>query len=101
MRDSVEVRLTAAGVPLRFRWRGRIYRLGAEPVRWFERRPWWAEQARMSRGHGVGVELLVWRVQARLAGNPRAELLTFELSYEPDTDAWWVRKVDERLSRAG
>jgi len=101
MREPVEMRLTTAGVPLRFRWRGRIYHLGADPVRWFERRPWWVKQARMSRGRGVGVELLVWQVQARLAGNPRAELLTFELSCEPESDTWWVLKANERLAHAG
>jgi hypothetical protein len=55
----------------------------------------------MGRGHGVGVELLVWQVQARLAGNPRAELLTFELSYEAESGAWWVRNAEQRLARAG
>lgn len=64
----------------------------------FVRRPWWTEQARVPRGRGAGVERLVWQVQARLAGNPCAELLTFELACEADTDAWWVRTADERFS---
>lgn len=99
MRETVQVRL-ATGVPLRFRGADRVYHLGAHPVRWSER-PGWNEQARTNRGHGLGVELLVWRVRARLGGNPRAEVLTFELSHAADTAAWRVRPVDERLDRAG
>jgi len=45
MREAVQLRWTTAGAPLRFRWRGRVYHLGADPVRWFERRPWWVRKA--------------------------------------------------------
>lgn len=71
---------------------GRAWKVGARPVRWFERVPWWRSELRMQRGAGIGVEVLVWQVQVRLGGSPRAELVTWELVNEPSTGRWTVRE---------
>ena len=42
--ESVDVVCTAAGQPLELQWAGRRYTVCAEPVRWYERRQWWAEE---------------------------------------------------------
>jgi hypothetical protein len=83
----VDVDCDAQGVPVAVRWRGRGYRVAQEPVRWYERRAWWAEDARLPRDHGGGaVDQQMWRVQVQLA--PRAELLTLELVHTLDTGRW-------------
>ncbi|GGG71744.1 hypothetical protein GCM10011374_40590 [Kocuria dechangensis] len=85
--ESVDVDCDAEGVPVGVRWRGRAYRVAQEPVRWYERRAWWAEDARLPAGRGVGaVEQQVWRLQVQLS--PRAELLTLELVHTLDTGRW-------------
>ena len=47
--ESIEVARATDGMPLRVKWRGRDYRLVAEPQRWFERRKWWDENLRRFR----------------------------------------------------
>ena len=85
--ESVDVDCDAEGVPVAVRWRGRSYRVVQEPVRWYERRAWWTEDARLPRDRGGGaVDQQMWRVQVQLA--PRAELLTLELVHTLDTGRW-------------
>lgn len=47
--QSVAVECTTAGMPLHLEWNGRSYVVAAEPVRWYERRRWWAEEHRVQR----------------------------------------------------
>lgn len=69
--ESVDVLCNAAGQPVALQWAGRHYAVCAEPVRWFERRQWWAEESRAPLGSGPGlVDHEVWRVQVR-ADPPR------------------------------
>lgn len=64
--ESIDVVCTTTGQPLRLRWAGREYSLCAEPVRWYERRQWWAEESRAPLGRGPGlVDHEIWRVQVR------------------------------------
>lgn len=85
--ESVDVGCDAGGMPVGVRWRGRDYRVAQEPVRWYERRAWWAEDARLPRDRGVGaVDQQMWRVQVQLT--VRSELLTLELVHTLDTGRW-------------
>ena len=48
--ESVDVVCTPSGQPLELDWAGRHYTVCAEPVRWYERRQWWAEEQRAPLG---------------------------------------------------
>lgn len=89
MAESVELALSAAGAPLRVRRNGRTWRVAAEPIRWFERVPWWDTETRMQKGGGISIEVKVWRLQVRL--NPASELVTWEIITEPNTGRCWLR----------
>lgn len=94
--QSVDVECSTAGLPLRLRWQGREYRVSADPVRWFERRKWWAEEVRAERGRGPGlVDHEIWRLQVRLAG--RGPLLTFEVSCDVETGRWRLIRIHDAL----
>jgi Family of unknown function (DUF6504) len=94
--EAVEVVCSPAGQPLRLRWQGRSYRIVAEPVRWYERRKWWAEELRAERGRGAGlVDQEIWRVQARLNG--RSQIRTLDLSHQVDTDRWRLIRVHDAV----
>ncbi|GAB2907608.1 hypothetical protein [Neomicrococcus lactis] len=96
--QSVEVECTPAGQPLRVHWQGREYRLAAEPVRWFERRKWWAEDVRAERARGAGmVDHEIWRLQVRLVG--RGPLQTLELSHHVETGRWRLIQVGDAALR--
>lgn len=85
--ESVEVDCGADGVPVAVHWRGRDYRVTQDPVRWYERRAWWAEDARLPADRGIGaVDQQMWRVQVQLT--VRSELLTLELVHTLDTGRW-------------
>lgn len=88
---EVSVTVTAEGVPVAFELNGRTWVVGAEPVRWFERRKWWETDARMGRpGEALRIDVEVWQLQARLGPNPASELLTFEVVHD-ETGKWQVR----------
>jgi hypothetical protein len=62
--ESVDVVCGPDGRPAELRWGGRKYSVCAEPVHWFERRQWWAEEQRAPLGSGQGlVDHEIWRVQ--------------------------------------
>ena len=78
--EGVEVACDLAGQPLTLNWAGRPYIVCEEPIRWFERRQWWAEERRAPLGSGPGlVDHEIWRVQVTPAGQREALPL-------PDTD---------------
>lgn len=87
--EQVLVETSAAGVPLRFEYHGRTWRIAAEPVRWYERINWWAEFKRLPRECAPRIDLEVWRVQAQLGS--RGELVTFDLIRDQDRVAWLLR----------
>lgn len=83
--ERVDVWTTPAGSPLGFQWRARRYRLTELPLRFFTRRPWWTEQARIYKGIGAQVlETEVWRLTA--TGQGRSAERVFELTHE---DSQW------------
>lgn len=90
MKDAV-VSLGPEGVPVAFELDGRTWVVGAEPVRWFERRAWWETDRRMGRpGEARRIEVEVWQLQARLGRNPSGELITFEIVHD-EMGKWLVR----------
>lgn len=94
--EAIEVVCSPAGVPLRLTWGGHTYKVSAEPVRWYERRRWWEEEARAARGRGAGlVDHEIWRVQARLNG--RSALRTLDISHQVDTGRWRLIRVHDAL----
>ncbi|MDO5754592.1 hypothetical protein [Arthrobacter sp.] len=94
---EVAVQTNTEGVPLTVHRNGREWIVGAEPLRWYERRQWWKQAQRMPRGHGR-VDVQVWRIQARLGRNMRSELVTMELECDAAEGRWLMR---EPLSMAG
>jgi hypothetical protein len=95
--ESVDVVCNAAGQPVTLQWAGRHYTVCAEPVCWFERRQWWAEESRAPLGSGPGlVDHEIWRVQVR-ADPPRAESLTLDLSRHLGSGRWRLVRIHDAL----
>lgn len=90
--ENLEVNLSA-GAPIAFVRDGRTWHVGTDPVRWYERLPWWQTSQRMERGTGR-VDIEVWQVQARIGRNPRTPLVTFELVRGQDRVSWSCRSMD-------
>lgn len=90
--QSVQVELDATGTPRRLAWRGHMWNVCAEPLRWYEHRAWWEDAPRAQRGHGPGlVDHVIWRLQVTLGSPKHAEdLLTVHISHEPDTGRWRI-----------
>lgn len=89
--DVVEVACTPAGVPLRVVWRGRTWRVGARPVRWYQRRAWWSEVPRAKKGASVGlIDTEIWEVQLQLG--VRSELVSMQLLHDAETGRWEIRQ---------
>lgn len=94
--QDLEVTTSATGVPVSFTYQGSIWVVVvvvvADPVRWFERVPWWETKARMStRGAGSRIDVEVRQVQAARSSAEPAELVTFELVL--DGSVWSLRSV--------
>lgn len=84
------MRTAPDGAPRSFTRGARDWRIAAEPVRWFERVPWWEGETRLPRGASC-VDVEVWQVQAM--PGPRARgLRTFELVRDRVGGAWSVRE---------
>lgn len=88
--EEILVRTDPAGVPTAVHRNGRVWIVGAEPVRWYERIEWWKHAQRMPKGQGR-VDVQVWRLQARLGQNLRSELVTMELERDFDGGTWRMR----------
>lgn len=106
--ESVDVLCSASGQPVSLQWAGRHYAVCAEPVRWFERRQWWAEESRAPLGSGPGlVDHEIWRVQVRAdpprpaPGHPgrpenslpQEEPLTLDLSRHLGSGRWRLLRI--------
>ncbi len=91
--ESIEVEI-AAGSPVSFVRDGRTWHVGAEPVRWYERQPWWTTAPRAPKGGDLRIDVVVWQVQARIGRNPRTPLVTFELVLGQDRATWGIRSME-------
>ncbi len=90
---AVRVETTSGGQPLRVYWDGRVWKVAAEPMRWYARRRWWEEERRAAKEDPLGcVEEEIWRVQVSLHGSA---LRTLDLSYRQDTGAWRLLYVHD------
>jgi len=97
--ESVGVVCSSSGVPLKLDWSGRHYTVCAEPVRWYERRQWWAEEQRAPLGSGPGlVDHEIWRVQVRQSGLPEPETLTLDLTRHVGSGRWRLLRIHDALS---
>ncbi|MDJ0318961.1 hypothetical protein [Pseudarthrobacter sp. PS3-L1] len=92
--ERVDVRFTLAGVPLAIRYAGRIWAIAADPVRWYEREPWWDTQTRAPIGVDV-VNVHVWRVQVRI--NTASPLRTMEIRRRPLSPSWVLSSIDDTV----
>jgi hypothetical protein len=96
--ESVDVVCTTSGVPSKLDWAGRHYTVCAEPVRWYERRQWWAEEQRAPLGSGPGlVDHEIWRVQVRQSGFPDPETLTLDLTRHNGSGRWRLLRIHDAL----
>ena len=104
--ESVDVVCTPSGQPLRLDWAGRHYTVCAEPVRWFERRQWWAEEQRAPLGSGPGlVDHEIWRVQVQVqrqvqehsADSPDPESITLDLTRHLGSGRWRLLRIHDAL----
>lgn len=99
LNTAVDVRFTAAGVPLAVRYDGRVWSVAADPFHWFARNNWWESGQRAPRGSGddlVSVEY--WRVQVRLTS--KSALRTFTLRRGPRAPQWVLESVSDEGAAA-
>ena len=105
--ESVDVVCAPTGEPAELRWGGRDYRVCAEPMRWYERRQWWAEERRAPLGSGPGlVDHEIWRVQVLPAGKisqpatsaaEPPEPLTLDLVRHAGSGRWRLLRIHDAL----
>ncbi len=95
--EIIEVEFTTAGQPLRVRRQGRIWKIVAEPVRWFERVQWWRTELRAPKGSPFRIDALVWQVQVSL-GARSSDILTWELVHHAPTGGWRVRVPEQAVA---
>ncbi|MEO6531555.1 MAG: DUF6504 family protein [Specibacter sp.] len=94
--ESVTVVRSPEGALVQLWWRGQCHAIAADPLCWYERRPWWESETRMRPGEGVGyVDTQMWRVQVQQEGS--AELLTLDLVRYRPSDRWRVIKIHDAL----
>jgi|DEB19_MinimDraft_2_1074335.scaffolds.fasta_scaffold02582_2 hypothetical protein len=95
--EKVAVAVNQGGEPIGFSWRGGNYLVSAKPVRWFARREWWIEAARVQRGIGAGVlEVEMWRLQAsssKAASEAEAPRFQYELVHTTENNLWKLVRV--------
>ena len=96
--ESVDVLCTPSGEPLKVGWAGQHYTVCAEPLRWYERRQWWAEEQRAPLGSGPGlVDHEIWRVQVSREDSPDAESLTLDLTRHVRSGRWRLLRIHDAL----
>lgn len=107
--ESVTVSVNWAGEPVKFVWSGATYAITAKPVRWYDRRQWWAEAGRVQRGIGAQVlEVEMWQVQAEIQTSVqagvqdaiRATLPKFEFELMHSKNTWQLVRVAELADNA-
>ncbi|MCK6095622.1 DUF6504 family protein [Micrococcus sp. 2A] len=94
--QSVAVERAPDGAPQGLHWNGRDYVIAERPMRWFERRRWWAEEVRAEKGRGPGlVDHEIWRLQVRLARAGSAPVQTLDVAHHLDSGRWRLIRVHE------
>jgi uncharacterized protein DUF6504 len=103
--ESVDVACGPEGQPVELQWGGRRYTVCAEPVHWYERRQWWAEEQRAPLGSGPGlVDHEIWRVQVAPVEPPLSEEapaapehLTLDLVRHTGSGRWRLLRIHDAL----
>jgi len=113
--ESVDVVCAPSGQPLELTWAGRHFTVCAEPVRWYERRQWWAEERRAPLGSGPGlVDHEIWRIQVRASAEARPsersqseesaaaspspdDMLTLDLARHLGSGRWRLLRIHDAL----
>jgi hypothetical protein len=101
--ESVDVSCAPDGQPVDLVWAGRSYTVCAEPIRWYERRQWWAEESRAPLGSGPGlVDHEIWRVQvlpsaSASGGTGQLEALTLDLTRHIRSGRWRLLRIHDAL----
>lgn len=89
--ENVQVSTNQNGEPIGFSWRNGSYRVLTKPIRWFARRDWWVEAARVQRGIGSGVlEVEMWRLSAARESSSPAQ---FELIHTELDNQWKLVRI--------
>jgi hypothetical protein len=78
---------------LAVRWRGRLWRVAAEPVRWFSRWNWWESSLPAGPGQGNIVYVEFWRLQVQAAST--SPLRTLEVRKHPGWGGWHLVHVSD------
>lgn len=95
--DAVEMRVSSDGQPVEMIWRGRQWVVGAEPVRWFERRDdWWLTAPRAHKGSGLRIDREIWRLQVRLGR--AGQLRTVYVEHDAVARTWRVPADQQAFS---
>lgn len=93
--ESLTVTLSPEGVPVAFTVGGDIWIVAADPVRWYERIPWWETEARMPREQGR-IDVEVWQLQAVPAdAQSEAPEATFTLVRSQTMGEWSLRSIEK------
>lgn len=105
--ESVDVACTPDGLPQSLVWAGCSYDICAEPLRWYERRQWWAEESRVPLGSGPGmVDHEIWRIQVVPQVSPgrrpgteiqHMEPLTLDLTRHIRSGRWRLLRIHDAL----
>lgn len=99
LNTAVDVRFTAAGVPLAVRYDGRVWSVAADSFHWFGRTNWWESAQPAPRGGGENlVSVEYWRVQVRLTSS--SALRTFTLRRDPRSAHWMIESLSDEGSKA-
>ena len=101
--ESISVLVNQNTEPIGFSWRGQSYVVRQRPTRWFARKEWWVESARVQRGIGAGsLEVEMWRVLAMpvsaldIASSEDSTLQTltqFQLIHSNDNHTWRLERI--------
>ena len=100
--EPISVLVNQNTEPIGFSWRGQSYVVRQRPTRWFARKEWWVESARVQRGIGAGsLEVEMWRVLALpvsaldLASGEGSlqTLIQFQLIHSNDNHSWRLERI--------
>ncbi|MDR6987118.1 hypothetical protein J2Y66_001600 [Paenarthrobacter nitroguajacolicus] len=96
--ESVEVICTETGQPCAVQWKGTLYNVTNEPVRWYERRQWWLEESRAPIGTGAGlVDHEIWRLQLQPSqeGPPATDPITLDVVRHVNSGRWRLLRIHD------
>ena len=92
--ETIVVTTNQNGEPIGFQWRNRGFLVNAKPVRWFARREWWIEAARVQRGIGAGVlEVEMWRLTAACTEAADAIIAQYEIIHSALDGSWRLSRI--------